>query len=123
MPKRLGKARMSFEEIEEKRMNIREEWLKMRRKNPELSRTKLRWVNEPIHSWLYKNDKIWLQENCPPLKDYPTGTQLVDWNERDEETAPKIKELAGELKSLPGRPIFVSKTILYRRLKIANLLK
>ena len=123
MPKRLGKARMSFKEIEEKRMAIREEWLKMRRENPKLSRSKLRWVNETVHSWLYKNDRIWLQENYPPLKDYPTGTKLVDWNERDEETAPKIKELAAELKSLPGRPIFVSKTILYRRLKIANLLK
>ena len=123
MPKRLGKARMSFEEIEEKRMAIRKEWLKMRLENPKLSRSNLRWVNETVHSWLYKNDRIWLQENYPPLKEYPAGTKLVDWNERDEETAPKIKELAAELKSLPGRPIFVSKTILYRRLKIANLLK
>lgn len=123
MPKRLGKARMSFKEIEEKRTSIREEWLKMRKENPETSRSELRWINETIHSWLYKYDKIWLQENYPPIKDYPTGIQLVNWNERDEQTAPKIKELATELKSLSGRPIFVSKTILYRRLKIANLLK
>lgn len=123
MPKRLGKARMSFQEIEEKRVAFREEWLKIRRENPNLSRSKLRWVNEPIHSWLYKNDRIWLKENYPPLKKYPAGTKLVNWNERDEETAPKIRQLADELKSLSGRPIFVSKTILYRRLKIANLLK
>lgn len=122
-PKRLGKAIMSFEEIENKRIEYRKEWLKMRKENSQLSRSKLRWVNETIHTWLYKNDKIWLQENYPPLKEYPTGQKLVDWNARDEETAPKIKELAAELKALPGRPIFVSKTILYRRLKIANLLK
>ncbi|MCD9186290.1 MAG: TnsD family transposase [Pyrinomonadaceae bacterium] len=123
MPKRLGKARMSFEEIEEKRTAIREEWLKMLRENPKLSRSKLRWVNETVHSWLYKNDRIWLQENYPKLKTKQTKYKLVNWNDRDEETAPKIKDLADELKSLPGRPIFVSKTILYRRLKIANLLK
>lgn len=121
-PKRLGKAIMSFEEIEEKRIVFREEWLKMRKENPRLLRSKLRWVNENVHTWLYKNDKIWLRENYPKLKTNQTKYKLVDWSKRDEEAAPKIKELAAQLESLPGRPIFVSKTILYRRLKIANLL-
>lgn len=121
-PKRLGKAIMSFEEIEAKRIAFREEWLKMRRENPELSRSKLRWVNENVHTWLYKNDKIWLFENYPEIKKDRVRYNLVDWKKRDEEAAPKIKVLAAKLKSLPGRPVFVSKTILYRKLKIANLI-
>ena len=96
---------------------------KIFKKNPEISRSKLIWVNETVHSWLYKNNKVWLQGNYPPIKNYPTGQKLFDWNERDKETAPNIKELVAELKLLPGRPIFFSKSILYRRLKIANLLK
>lgn len=96
MPKRLGKARMSFKQIEEKRVVFREEWLKMRKENPKLSRSKLRWVNENVHTWLYKNDKIWLRENYPELKTNQTKYKLVDWNKRDQEAAPKIKELAAQ---------------------------
>ena len=76
MPKRLGKARMSFREIEQKRVLYRKKWLKMRKENPELSRSKLRWVNETVHTWLYKNDRVWLIENYPPLKNYPTGAEV-----------------------------------------------
>ncbi len=121
-PKRVGNVRMSYKEIEARCPAFRDAWLKMRKENPELSRSKLRRVNEPVHAWLYKNDKIWLFENYPEIKKNRVRCNLVDWKKRDEEAALKIKELADELKSRSGRPVFVSKRILSRKLKIANLI-
>lgn len=122
-PKRLGNARMSFEEIEQKRELYRKKWLAKRCENPNFSRTELRNSIEPIFSWLYKHDPEWLKQNLPVRKKYEFTKQYVDWNKRDKEASCKIEVLAAELKGLPGRPVYVSMTALYRKLKINNLVK
>jgi hypothetical protein len=122
-PKKLGKARTSFAEIEEKRVLYREEWLKIRAENPELSRSKLRWIKEPVHGWLYANDTDWLNQNSPAKETNHSAYYLIDWEKRDAETAIKVAELAGELKRLPGRPVFVSRAVLNRKLKIGHFSK
>lgn len=123
MPKKLGKARMSFEDIEAKRVSYRNIWLQKRKENPDCSRSDLRKSIEPVFSWLYKHDPLWLSENFPEKKKGIFTHQYVDWIERDREASSKIASLAAELKALPGKPIFVSQSMLIKKLKLSNLIK
>ncbi len=123
MPKRLGKARYSFEKLNELRDIHRAKWLKMKAENPSLSRSSLRFIDDRIFRWLYVNDRDWLYAHSPPLMTSRKKYDLVDWNARDSECAAKIEALAAEIKALPGRPVFASKCTIQRKLKIAHYYK
>lgn len=122
-PKRVGKSKISTKQINKKRPSYRKEWRKMKMSNPNFSRSGLRYLNESIYSWLYKNDKDWLNENCPEIRSKQIKRKFNDWEELDNKIASRVEELSAELKSLPGRPVFVSKTIVSRRLKTNGMLK
>lgn len=49
--------------FKEKQEKARRDWLRLRNKNPNLSRNKLKELNVTLYNWLAKNDKEWLYIN------------------------------------------------------------
>jgi len=65
--------------------NHREEWIKLMKQFPEKSKTELRKMNKALYTWLYRNDRDWLNENSPGVVAKPPINNRIDWNKRDEE--------------------------------------
>lgn len=72
--------------------NHREEWTRLMKQFPEKSKTELRRINKALYTWLYRNDRDWLNENSPGAVAKPTINNRIDWNERDEEILRLVQE-------------------------------
>ncbi|WP_313894161.1 TnsD family transposase [Psychrobacillus sp.] len=67
-------------------------WITNKEANPTCSKTELRNSNKKVYTWLYRNDKAWLDNNSPAqLKRAHLNNQRVNWNERDLEILEQIK--------------------------------
>lgn len=117
-PKKRGRAKTTLSDIKKNRKRYREEWLRLQTENPFLGRYNLRKLNGPLYTWLYGFDNKWLNSHLPNLK--YSKTTRIDWEKRDLETAQQIEYLANELKNSPGKPVYVSITLLRKKLKIKN---
>lgn len=84
--------------------NHRREWIKLMRKFPKKSKTELRQMNKALYTWLYRNDKDWLNKNSPGVVDRPTINNRVDWKERDEEILKQVKKAVAEIKQSNEKP-------------------
>lgn len=74
------------------------------RKFPKKSKTELRQMNKALYTWLYRNDKDWLNKNSPGVVDRPTINNRVDWKERDEEILKQVKKAVAEIKQSNEKP-------------------
>lgn len=70
------------------------------------------------YSWLYRNDRDWLQsyisENRKPVRTH----DLIDWEKRDRELAEMIEPAVAEIKSLSGPIVQVSLASICRSLNL-----
>lgn len=68
------------------------------------------------YSWLYRNDRTWLQihisENRKPIRAH----DLIDWEKRDSELAEMVKAAVAEIKSLSGPIVKISLASICRSL-------
>src|SRR5258706_226199 len=95
----------------------RTEWLQIRKANPNFSITQLKRTYEPLHSWLQRHDREWLQENKPiVINKYGirklhagVGRKVNDWDLVDREVAQLIPEVAKTIIEQPGRPVKATK--------------
>lgn len=79
--------------------NARAKWLDLMKKNPKLSRNNLKKLDEGLYTWLIRHDKEWLDNNAPAIKNYNLP---IDWNQRDEELLPQVKEVVSKMQE--GKP-------------------
>lgn len=79
--------------------NARERWLDLMKKNPKLSRNNLKKLDEGLYTWLIRHDKEWLDNNAPKIKNH---NPPIDWNQRDEELLPQVKEVVSKMQD--GKP-------------------
>src|SRR5258708_38994280 len=93
------------------------EWLTLLQANSGTGVTKLRRITPGIYTWLYRHDKIWLQEHTPTrAKQNKTGCHRVDWAERDAGLAEAVISAANHLKNLPGRPVHITLSAIGREI-------
>lgn len=81
------------EEPDVNHANHREEWIKLMKQFPEKSKTELRKMNKALYTWLYRNDRDWLNENSPDTVAKTTINNRIDWNERDEEILRLVQDV------------------------------
>ncbi|HZH30232.1 MAG TPA: TnsD family Tn7-like transposition protein [Pyrinomonadaceae bacterium] len=100
------------------RENYRKKWIEVRTENPNASRAKLGHIAHEAYIWLLKHDNKWLEENSP--KHLKSGSQRrkVDWSKRDEEYSAAVRKTAANMQSAVGRPVWVSRTGLAKKLGI-----
>jgi hypothetical protein len=76
-------------------------------------------IRRKIYFWLYKNDRDWLSDYSPIRKSV-TILIRVNWEQRDEEIAAKVSEVANSLKM--NRTIRISKNEIGRQIGCLSLL-
>lgn len=97
----------------------RQTWLNMRDNNPGMSLSQLRKLNGNEYMWLYRNDRVWLNENTPP-KDYrgQHSNIRINWVNRDIELVEEVKTIVSNwyIDEI-DRPIRITKTCIANKSK------
>jgi hypothetical protein len=102
----------------------RTKWQELVVNNPGASRTRVRALAPAVYSWLYRNDKAWLEESSPiPSARQKYNDKRVDWPKRDEEISCQVKNTADELLGSPGKPIRVTTSYIGSNLGVLSLLQ
>lgn len=81
----------------------RKTWLQLQQDNPYLSKTELRKQNPAIFAFLYRNDREWLNDNSPTLRQIISENKRVNWEKRDQEILSNVKKVTRELKARNGK--------------------
>lgn len=79
--------------------SYRQVWLKLQQDCAELSKTELRKLNPATFSFLYRNDKDWLNKNSPKFQKRIMGEYRVNWQERDQEILRMVLKAIDHLKN------------------------
>lgn len=82
----------------------RQRWLDLLNRYPEKSKTELRRINGALYTWLYRNDKEWLNRNSPQLRATVNINSRVDWEQRDDEIFNKVKEAVTAMLAMNRKP-------------------
>lgn len=80
-------------EYTERRKLARGEWLQSIKDNPELSRNKLKMLDETLYTRLYRYDKEWLEVHSPSIK----MTRQSYWDKKDAELLPKVIAVVNDM--------------------------
>ena len=78
---------------------MREKWLQLHAENPDKSSNMIRKDDETLYTWLSRYDREWLSQN---LRRTTRIANRVDWNKRDKELLPKVKEVVEGMRQ--GKP-------------------
>ncbi len=75
----------------------RQIWLDLQQQYPDASKSTLRGMAPATYAWLYRNDRDWLNENSPALRQPISNANRVDWSQRDREMLEQVKEATDTL--------------------------
>lgn len=90
--------------VNEIKNEYRSLWLLLIENNPDKNMTELRKLNGKIYTWLYKNDKKWLDGYGTIVhKRSKIGTR-VDWKKRDEDILNAVMDTVESLLNTEGKP-------------------
>ena len=101
----------------------RRDWLNLRKQYPIKSKTELRQVNNRVFTWLYRNDRDWLNQNSPRLKSTIHDSHRVNWGDRDEGILEIVKVAITEILSIDGKPKRITVSSIGSMLGIRPLLE
>jgi Tn7-like transposition protein D/TniQ len=98
-------------------------FLKAIEQYPSASRTFLQDNFVVPYRWLKANDCEWLDAHLPPAQHFlkHKGIAQVDWSNRDIELEIAVRSSALSLKNSTGRPIWLTKTAITKRIGIRKL--
>lgn len=82
----------------------RQVWLQLQKDNPGLSKTELRHQKPSTFTFLYRNDREWLNNNSPNLQNRNNENNRVNWKNRDQEMFEKVQKATKEIKYRSGKP-------------------
>ena len=63
----------------------RERWITLQQQYPQATKTGLRKLAPATYTWLYRNDRQWLDDHSPALQQPVATGERVDWAQRDLE--------------------------------------
>lgn len=106
-----------------KRDIYRNEWIGLLKKNPDKGKTELRQMNAALFTWLYRNDREWLNNNSPVKKRVNNGYARVDWDIRDKEILAKVEGIVKNMLDSKEKPERISISRIGSKLGIRALLE
>ncbi|MBB4825593.1 transposase-like protein [Sporosarcina luteola] len=98
------------------------EWLKLIEKYANFTVTQLRDINSALYAWHYRNNREWLKENSPRMKEKVTANNRVDWEKRDLEILHLVKKAIKKLYAVE-KPIYVNKSRVAKEIGQLSLLE
>jgi len=108
---------------EKKRRTYRAKWLYAMKRNRKVTLKSLRQQFPRVYAWLRQNDVEWLKGHRPRSQRHIQSTSSVDWKRRDAKYAIAVRDAASRLKSVPDRPVQVTKTAIGRAIGAVTLLQ
>ena len=105
------------EEFKIKRKDLRGKWLELHSKYPNKSSNQIRKDNDGVYAWLKKYDSEWIEKNYRRIK---RVVNIVDWDKRDAELLPQVKEVVKEMRE--GKPERITWTTIGSKLGISGWL-
>lgn len=105
---RLVSASIDIEQ-ESKLEKNRKEWIVLMNKYPNKSKTEIRQLCKATYTWLYRNDRRWLDNNSPIIKVVVSNKNRVDWDKRDSDILIKVNEAVNKLLSSDNKPERISR--------------
>ncbi|XXF70884.1 TnsD family Tn7-like transposition protein [Thermoanaerobacterium thermosaccharolyticum] len=101
----------------------RNEWLSLLKNNPGKGKTELRQMDKVLFTWLYRNDREWLNNNSHAKKRVNNGYIRVDWDSRDKEILPKVEGVVKDMLNSKEKPERISISRIGGKLGIRALLE
>lgn len=98
------------EEFIDRQKKARKEWLQLKEGNSTFSCSKLAELNETLYTWLFRNDKLWLEAHSPVVREH----YEANWGKRDKELLPEVKVVVESM--LTGKPERISWVIIATKL-------
>ncbi|MBS4189805.1 hypothetical protein KHA94_06230 [Bacillus sp. FJAT-49705] len=92
----------------------RNEWLSLKGEDTSQQR-------KTVYNWLYKHDRDWLMQTRPINKGNSYSNNRVNWVQRDEEIAEKVRDIVNKLK--PIKRVRISKTEIGRQIGALSLIE
>ena len=94
---------------EEMRVRCRRDWLNLRAEHPTLRITELASQLPKLYSWLYVNDRPWLDQHLPTHVPFVIARRrVVDYEQRDVAWAVLVARAAERIRARAGRPVRVT---------------
>lgn len=79
------------------RAEHRATWKRLQRQHPHASKTELRQFASACYAWLYRNDRAWLNQNSPSLRQPVAQNHRVDWPSRDAQILVEVQQAVQKL--------------------------
>jgi len=89
----------------------RKSLLSLKESNTKLTRSGIKSTIRREFNWLYQNDREWFEDNLPPAV---RPKHEAGWEPRDLALCTKIAEAVQQIKELPGKPLRITKNIIFR---------
>lgn len=118
---KVAPATKRVEATAERRARYRSEWISLREEHPTEGTTMLRERAAAVYAFLYRVDRDWLSAHKPSSPNRPRIPKRVDWRNRDRELCLAAKEVADALRDRPGRPVWIQRSTILRRLGSVSL--
>lgn len=101
-----SEEKIECENVESRNLDesFRNEWLALQKEYPRSSKTELRNMNNRLYTWLYRNDREWLNLNSPKKKQASMTNKRIDWIKRDEEVIEAVKGVVNSIMQSAERP-------------------
>ncbi len=102
----------------------RKQLLRAMKENPNAGRSELGDIVPTAYDRLMRDDREWMNANLPEARK-PKGPKImIDWKKRDIDLAAEIKVVVERLKSVPGRPVRISKSAIAKEMgQLGNIFK
>jgi hypothetical protein len=101
----------------------RKAWCQLRHKHRTAGISELHRRYSALYTWLYRNDRKWLNANSPAHKPFVPKNDQVDWDARDAELLGRVIATAVCIKNASGRPRRVTVRSIGLELRIHTLLQ
>lgn len=117
-----GKSSNKVELPMDLRIQKKAKWLKLIETYSDFTVTRLREINPALYAWHYRNNREWLKENSPRMKEKVTVNNRVDWDKRDLETLYSVKNAIQKLYAIE-KPVYVNKSRVAKEIDQLSLLE
>jgi hypothetical protein len=104
-----------------KKQNKREEWLKIIKAHPYASRTDLQKTYPAYYNYFRRNDKEWFIQTLPAPKSMRAPIKAIDYEQRDLDFLQAITKAEKDLRNSTIRPVRITKNKIFKQAELPNI--
>lgn len=118
-----NRSEVIVEDYETQLKERKNRWMELQELYPEKSKTELRRIAPDVYTYLYRNERDWLNDFSPVKTRMQTPNQRVDWEERDTELLKQVKEVIRTWEKDSEKPTKIAVTSIGKKINKLSLLQ